>query len=234
MLYGLRRGGINASGAVFGLICAVLLSIASHPFLASLAAFFFSGSRATRFRAAAKRRIEADHRGGEGRRNWVQVLCNAGMPTQLALIYLIDCGSGERPIDAVREYRASWLALGILSSLACSCGDTWASELGSVLGDGQPRLITNGRRVPRGTNGAVTAIGLAVSFAGGLVVGVAYWLALWCTVERQLWAQSPAQWPIVLAAGAAGLVGSVVDSVLGATVQYSGECVIDLGGANIF
>lgn len=224
MLYGLRRGGINTSGAVSGLLFAVILSIASHPFLASLAAFFFTSSRATRFRADQKRRIEADHRGGEGQRNWVQVLCNGGMPTQLALLYLLECGSGERPIDFQRDYRASWLAVGILSSLACSCGDTWASELGSVLGKGQPRLITSGRRVPRGTNGAVTAIGLLVSFLGGVAVGVAYWATLWCTVSGgEQWTQSTAQWPIVLVGGLAGLLGSIVDSLLGATVQYSGK-----------
>lgn len=223
MLYGLRRRGINTSGACVGLVFAIILSIAAHPFLASLAAFFFSSSRATRFRADRKKRIEADHRDGEGQRNWVQVLCNGGMPTQLALLYLLDCGSGERAIDFGREYRASWLALGILSSMACSNGDTWASELGTVLGDQQPRLITTGRAVPRGTNGAVTPVGLLVSFLGGCVVGAAYWLVLWCTAAGgEPWAQSPPQWPIVVTGGVAGLLGSMVDSVLGATVQYSG------------
>lgn len=162
MLYGLRRKGVNGSGAVCGLLFAIILSIASHTFLACLFTFFMSSSRATKFRAEKKAQIEEDHKAGDGQRNWVQVLCNAGMATQLALLYLLDCGSGERPIDFNHQYRASWLSLGIMSSFACCNGDTWASELGTVLGSGDPFLITTRQRVPRGTNGGVTIIGLLV------------------------------------------------------------------------
>lgn len=49
-----------------------------------------------------------------GQRNWVQVLCNSGMAVQLALLYILDSGCGERPIDFHDDYRASWLALGVI------------------------------------------------------------------------------------------------------------------------
>lgn len=83
---------------------------------------------------------------------------------QLALLYLLDCGSSERPIDFSAHYRSSWLGVAILSSFACCNGDTWASEIGSVVGKSDPFLITTRKRVPRGTNGGVTPIGLAVRF----------------------------------------------------------------------
>lgn len=39
-----------------------------------------------------------------------------------------------------------------LGALACSNGDTWASELGTVLTTASPRSITSWKRVPRGMN----------------------------------------------------------------------------------
>lgn len=99
---------------------------------------------------------------GEGKRNWVQVLCNGGMAMQLGLLYLLDCGSSERPIDFGRQYRSSWLGIAILAAFACCNGDTWASEIGSVMGKSDPYLITSRKRVPRGTNGGITLVGLIV------------------------------------------------------------------------
>jgi len=42
------------------------------------------------------------------------VLCNGGMATQLALLYILDVGCGELPVDFKRYYRPSWLSIGIL------------------------------------------------------------------------------------------------------------------------
>uniref|UniRef100_A0A2M4AUL5 Transmembrane protein 19 n=1 Tax=Anopheles triannulatus TaxID=58253 RepID=A0A2M4AUL5_9DIPT len=222
MVYGWRRKGVNRSGAVLGLICAIILAIASHAYLACLAAFFFSSSRATKFRGHIKRQFEEDFREG-GQRNWAQVICNAGMATQLALLYLLDCGYGERPIDFVQLYRSSWLGVAIMGSFACCNGDTWASELGTVIGSGDPFLITTRKRVPRGTNGAVSFIGLLASFLGGTLIGLVYFLTVRYTVEASVYARSPPQWPLIVFGGIAGLLGSLVDSILGATLQYSGR-----------
>lgn len=65
MLYGLKRKGVNRSGAALGLIVAIILSIASHAFLACLATFFFTSSRATKYRSHLKRKIENDFKGGK-------------------------------------------------------------------------------------------------------------------------------------------------------------------------
>lgn len=77
-----------------------------------------------------------------------------------------------------------------------------------------------------GTNGGVSAIGLIVSLLGGLAVGLANYGMLIYTIDADMLAQSPPQWPIIVIGGFAGLIGSIVDSILGATLQYSGKCNI--------
>ena len=107
-------------------------------------------------------------------------------------------------------------------SLACCNGDTWASELGSVLSSSPPRLITTLQPVPKGTNGGVTLAGLVVSALGGLVVGVAFYLALLMSIDSDTLARAAPQWPLVPLGLVAGLGGSLVDSLLGAVCQFSG------------
>lgn len=85
-----------------------------------------------------------------GQRNWLQVLCNGGVPTELAILYMIENGPGEIPIDFSKQYTASWMCLSLLGALACSAGDTWASEIGSVMSKSKPRLITTWEKVPVG------------------------------------------------------------------------------------
>jgi uncharacterized membrane protein len=165
-----------------------------------------------------------------GRRDWKQVLCNGGVPTVLAVAYGALAGGVDLPLahpalDAWRSRALTALLGGFLGYYACCMGDTWASELG-VLWRGTPRLVTTGRRVRRGTNGAVSPLGLAASAAGGLFAGLVFYAA--ALVSPTLWvfetqrAAAQAQWPLVLLGLAAGLGGSLLDSFLGATVQFSG------------
>lgn len=65
-------------------------------------------------------------------------------------------------------------------------------------------------------------IGLLVSFMGGMVVGLAYFVTVRLTATPYMQMVSPPQWPLILCGGMAGLFGSVIDSLLGATLQYSG------------
>ena len=47
----------------------------------------------------------------------LQVLCNGGMAMELSLLYLLDIGSLELPVDFRNSYRASWLGKKELSQL---------------------------------------------------------------------------------------------------------------------
>lgn len=66
-------------------------------------------------------------------------------------------------------------------------------------------------------------MGLASSLLGGTFVGLAYFLTQLVFVN-DLDISAP-QWPIIAFGGVAGLFGSLVDSFLGATMQFSGKTV---------
>jgi len=119
---------------------------------------------------------------GGGQRTERQVLANGGVAALAALA-------------------GSWPAFA--GSLAAATADTWATEIGRYSRT-SPRLITNGRPVPAGTDGGITLLGTAAGIAGAGFVAL---LTL-------LW-QSPA----AIAVACAGIVGMLLDSVLGATVQ---------------
>ncbi|XP_020279442.1 transmembrane protein 19-like [Pseudomyrmex gracilis] len=221
LFWGYRKKGINIIGGIFGFVMGFILTLSSYAYIAAVGTFFVTGSKATKFRSVEKKKIEADFKEG-GQRGWAQAICNCGLATQLALLHLLEVGSGERPIDFNSEYRSSWLSVGVLGAFACCCGDTWASEFGTVLGKSDPFLITTWKRVPRGTNGGVSWMGLLCSFLGGLVVGLVYYVVILCTVDTTVLELSAPQWPIILFGGFGGFIGSLLDSFFGATLQYSG------------
>ncbi|XP_074656233.1 transmembrane protein 19-like isoform X1 [Tubulanus polymorphus] len=233
-----RHKSLDDSGAITAFLVGFVLTISNYCFFACLLAFFTVTSKATKFRGSQKRKFEEDFKEG-GQRNWIQVLCNGGMATELAIIYMMDVGCTEVAIDFSRKYNASWLSMAVVGALACSCGDTLASELGTVIfASWRPRLITTLRSVPKGTNGGVSLVGLISSCLGGFVVGVAFYLMLLSQLPSDYMDASPAQWPVIVVATIAGLLGSVIDSLLGATLQYSGfskerQCIVENAGEDV-
>lgn len=69
-------------------------------------------------------------------------------------------------------------------------------------------------------------VGLASSLLGGTFVGIAYFLTQLVFVNDL--DNSAPQWPIIAFGGLAGLLGSLVDSYLGATMQFTGKNIISL------
>ena len=104
---------------------------------------------------------------------------------------------------------------------ACCLGDTLASELG-ILSKSKPLLIITFKPVPPGTNGAISLIGTIASVAGGALVGLLTGITL--ILENAQCRREAAGYLLfeTVAWGMfAGLFGSLVDSLLGATVQQT-------------
>merc|ERR1712037_256882 len=166
---GLKNKSLSKSGAIAG-ICVAFFAILCHwSFLASLMAFFLSGSKVTKYKAEIKRQIEGDAYKEGGQRNWIQVLCNGGVGLEIFLLFIMKVGVAmDTPMDFSRFDSATYLGCAYLGAMACCNGDTWSSELGSVLSKSDPYLILTGKKVPRGTNGGVSLVGILASLLGGI------------------------------------------------------------------
>lgn len=56
-------------------------------------------------------------------------------------------------------------------------------------------------------------------------MGAAYYAVLLATLQDLPLVENPPQWPLLLVATLSGILGSMIDSLLGATVQYSGMSI---------
>lgn len=221
-LHSLKKKKLDLPGGLVALVIGFILTLSNYCFTTSLLVFFYTGTKLSKYKSNQKRSFEAYYR-PDGLRSWIQVICNGGVAATFSLLYLLERGSGgEITIDFFNDYNNTWFAVATLGSIASSCGDTWASEIGSVYSKKDPLLLIGLRRVPRGTNGAVSLIGLLVSFLGGATVGLGYYLTILVFVPRNILSMAPSQWPVIITGGIAGLTGSIIDSILGGYFQYSG------------
>lgn len=210
----LTKSGLVAA-AITGIIHASTPSIVNTMMLL---AFFASGTKFTKYKLDVKAKLTQrvksldSLRGGlttvdeepEEPRNHVQVLANSGVASFLCLLLLIW------PNDLIQ--------FAIMAQYAAVTADTWSSELG-ILSKSPPYLITTMQPCPKGTNGGVSLFGLGAATAGGLFIGI---VCVLCrpaviVVDNSI----VEQLGIVLLIGACGLMGSIVDSILGAVFQQS-------------
>ena len=88
----------TTSGALVALMVGFILTLANYSFFLSLLAFFVSSNRAMKYKEEVKKTLDETSRAGS-RRNWLDILCSSGMALELCLLYLIDIGSADLPID---------------------------------------------------------------------------------------------------------------------------------------
>jgi len=205
------KGALSRSGFVAAVVLGTLLyAVSDLMWFGSLIAFFISSSLLSKVKR--RRKLEAErHYEKSGARDAGQVTANGGIALIAAIGY------------ALYPHIAWWYAY--IGALAAVNADTWATELGG-LSRSQPRSIISGRPVQPGTSGGVTLAGLMASLAGGCFIGASAYALYWLSGGeaahpvislgdmQQMW------W----AAGAAGILGSLLDSWLGATVQAGYRC----------
>ncbi|MFP4114890.1 MAG: DUF92 domain-containing protein [Spirochaetales bacterium] len=204
-----RRESVTGGGAILGAVLGSAILIAGGLlFWIMLMLFFVSSSVASRLGASRKAELERMHEKGS-RRDAVQAFANAGVAT-VALIALRATGNAAFAIAAAGAF-------------ASVNADTWASEIG-VLSAHPPRSILTWRRLQRGTSGGVSLLGTAASLAGSFVIAAWFGLALaavaiFSALPGPEMATDPEPFRSFVIVVIAGVVGTTIDSLLGATVQ---------------
>jgi uncharacterized protein (TIGR00297 family) len=199
---GYWRGALTLGGA-FGalLIGTATFGLGGWAWGALVVLFFVSSSALSRYQQTRKEQFAEKFSKG-ARRDLGQALANGGAATLLASAH------------AALPHPALWVAFA--GALAAVTADTWSTELG-VLSSAQPRLITTGRPVEAGTSGGLTWRGTGAALAGAALIGLGGALFSLMVGEAQ-----PAS--LAVAAALGGLLGSLFDSLLGATVQAIYYC----------
>ena len=211
---------LSSSGAIAACVVGGTIFAFGGARMAALLVLFFVTSSALSLYGRSvprKRNAEAMFEKG-GRRDAWQVLANGGVAAIAAFIpYLSDSVTLNQFMVGV-----------FCGSLATATADTWATEIG-VLSPWRPRLITGLRAVEPGTSGGVTLLGLSASVAGAAFIGLGAMILGLKAVLPGLPLNTAAI--IILSTSAlfysaliGGVAGSLVDSLLGATVQGSYHC----------
>lgn len=218
----MKRKSLSKDGALAAFCVGFLGILASYRFGFTLLIFYWTSSKLTKYKSELKRIVEDGYREG-GQRNATQVLASTFPAMMMALAYLVWFRvDGPIGRDGIR----SALLAGYLGFFAATTGDTWASEIGIVAGLSDGGLKSNPilvlppfRRVPRGTNGGLSLPGTMGSLAGGLIIGLTYFVFGYVWTPSDLLAH---QAMITLGLGIlGGGLGSLMDSILGATLQAS-------------
>lgn len=174
-------------------------------------ALFFFGKIVTKIGKTEKSQIEDNF---SQQRDSYQVLANGGISWVLVILFYVGW------IDANIANSMS------LFAISAATGDTFSSELG-ILSEQTPRMITNFKKVPRGTNGGVTSFGVLAAGLGGGLIGL-----VTCFVTFEL------SFFTIFRGIFSGITGSTIDSILGAVLEFSGlniktGKVVDNTGPNV-
>ena len=204
-------GSVSWPGAAIGFVLGTLAYFFTQPpGYALLVVFVVGGSLLSRVGRKKKEERNAAEADG-GRRGAANAAANLLVPVLACLAYPLCKG-----------HPAALLAFA--GALCAAFADTASSEIGA-LANKEPYLITSFKPVPHGTNGAVSVLGYAAALGACLLmVGMAWAGGFWRIVEigntdhgyfPTFFHGLLFSWVTI----GAGLIGTTVDSVLGALVE---------------
>jgi len=254
------RRSLTLPGIVMAALTATVHALHPSPVpFTLLCTFFVLGTLATKVKHDVKATLtlsSSGSSGGEGPRTTTQVVANSGCASLLILLHVYQYGvaGGNRCFGDPSDRTADVLLVGVISNYVSVAADTLSSELG-ILSKKRPVLITSLKPVPPGTNGGVTLAGIVAGTGGSAAIAAAsLFLLPFCRANET--ASSPSL-PTLVSTGSGsawsaldkfglflfftvwGTLGSLLDSLLGATLQASiidrrtGKIVEGPGGVKV-
>ena len=204
-LVGYFARSVSVSGALGGFFLgAVILFGAGWPLYAALLAFFVIGTATTKLGYQRKARKGLAQEGG-GRRGFSHAFSNVGVA---AICAIAVSRAARNPELGAMEMQLLPLFMGI-ASLATAAADTTASEIGQLVGR-RAFLPMTLRRVPVGTEGAISVEGTIAGAIGGFLVAL---VGTWCV--DQMYFRSIFSWPVVGVLTLCAFLGSYLESLVG-------------------
>lgn len=134
-------------------------------------------------------------------RDIVQVYANGGIPLLFAVAWYIG------------NFNSDWLYWAFLASLAAATADTWETEIGSF-SQKLPINILSGKRVATGSSGGISLIGTLGGLIGAAII------VLIALIAGSISFNSLVVALIIMS----GFFGSIIDSILGASIQAKFVC----------
>ncbi len=200
-LVSIRLKALTINGAISAIAAGTLILLGARlAGLILLGIFFVTSTFWSKWRQKEKMAVEEIVAKGDTR-DYAQVLANGGVPALFSLLYLVT----DNPL--------ALLAFAV--SLASANADTWASEIG-VLSSRDPVLLFSRKKVPKGTSGAVSALGTFAGLSGSFTIALASFI-VWPEIVRIngiLWITF---W---------GFINMFLDTIIGQTLQEKLQCKV--------
>ncbi len=178
------------------IIGAIIFGLGGIIWSVPLLSFFISSSLLTTINPHKNFEVN-DYLPKNRSRNFYQVMANGTIPTLIVILNLI----WDKPFF-IYLY---------ISSIAAVCADTWGTEIGTWNKTATYNILTM-KKTNQGESGGISIIGTIGSLSGALIVTVSSLIYIDLKFDYLLF--------VIIS----GVAGSLVDSILGASIQVQYLC----------
>ncbi len=200
---------LSLSGAMGAwLLGTVVFGLGGAEWMIPVIVFFACSTLLTKLGKNHKKKLETIFE-KTGKRDIFQVFANGGVAMIATMCWHFLSSTWP-------NLEIFWYLI-FLGAIAAATADTWGTEIGAF-STHQPVSILTWKHVPQGTSGGLTIIGTSGALVGAFLIALAgkFSLLYFANIEMS--------WMTVLIISVVGLIGALVDSLLGATIQAQYQC----------